>query len=213
MLVSYPRTGRKTLPIGETIIDITSQQVFLADSTEEVLESAEMIRVARSMLIYVDTSLDLKLYRKGALVHDSTRFPTWGRFDVVFDRMEITTTKHTSFYMQISDFEDGVPRISQPDYYEGNPYISNTEVAVAGSPNTEEVYDTLDRNARKGTLRHNSEKGILYIEHSHNGTDYTDQIPLNPGDAIEYDGDDIHTIKVDTDRDGTAYVLVLNPGV
>lgn len=213
MLVSYPLSGRKTLPIGENIIDIDSSQVFLADSTEEKLESAIPIHVARSLLIYVDVSINLKMYRKGALVHDSTRFPTWGRFDIVFDRMEIITTKNTSFYIQVSDYEDGVPRISQANYYEGNPYVSSTSIATAGTPNIEEVYSSLGMNARKGTLRHNSETGILNVEHSHNGEDFTDNIPLNPGDAIKYDGDDIHTIRIDSDISGTAYVLVLSPGV
>ena len=213
MLASYPKTGRKTLPIGETIINIKSGQVFLADDTEESIETDPQIPVARSLLMYVDISLDLKLYYEGALVHESTRFPTWGRFDVVFDRMEITTTKHTSFYMQISDLEAGVPGISQPDYYEGNPYVSETSVAAAGTPNTEEVFEALERNARKGTLKHSSVQGRLLVEVSHNGIDYTDQIPLNPGDAIQFDGDDIHTITVDTTVGGTSYVLVLNPGV
>jgi len=213
MLINYPATDRKTLPIGLTKINVKSRQVFLADGTEEVMYSASPIDAARSILMYCDCSVALKLYLEGTVVHASTRFPTWSRFNVLFDLVEVTASKNTSVYMQVADTVDGVPQISQADYYEGNPFVSNTTVAVAGTKNTEAVYASLGRNARKGTLRHNGGTGVLLVEVSHNGIDFADAVPMGPGDVIEFDGDDIHTILVDANTNGTAYVLVLNPGV
>lgn len=166
-----------------------------------------------SMLMYVDCSVDIKLYHDGTLVQGSTRFPTWSRINETFDLMEITTTKNTSFYAQMAEEQDGAPQISQPTYYEGNPFVSSTTVAVAGTPNYEYVYAGLGRNGRKGMLRHNGASGILSIDTSHNGIDFAGAVPLGPGDVLDFNGDDIHTIIVDADTDGTAYVLIMQPEV
>jgi hypothetical protein len=213
LLINYPQSGRITLPIGTTNIDIKTKQVFLADGTTDEMYSVTPIEFARSLLLYADCSIDLKLYISGSVVHTSTRFPTWSRFDVKFDQMEITTSKQTSFYMQISNMFDGVPQIVQATYCEGNPFVSNTTVAVAGTPNNEEVYAGLGRNGRKGTLRHNGASGILSVETSHDGTTFADAIPLGPGDVLKFDGDDIHTIRIDADTNGTPYVLIMQPEV
>lgn len=213
MLINYPKIGRGVLPLGTTTIDVKSRQVIFPDGSEEEMYSEVAIDVARSIQIYTDASIMVRMSADGTLVHSSTRFPTWSRFNVEFDHIEIDATKSTSFYMQISDVVNGVPEIVPATYYEGNPYVSNTNVAVAGTPNTEAVFAALGMNARKGSLRHNSQNNQLYIEVSHNGTDFTAAIPLGPDDALEFDGDDIHTLRVDTDIGGTAYVLVLNPEV
>lgn len=213
MLINYPDTGRKTLPIGANHIDVSTGQVFLADGTEEKMYCPAPMPTAKSVLLYTDCSVKLELFREGTVVHTSTRFPTWSRFNVVFDLITITTAKHTSFYVQLSDKANGVPEISQATYYEGNPFVSSTTVAVAGTPNTEEVYAGLERNGRRGTLRHAGTTGTLYAETSHDGITYADAIPFGPGDVLEFDGDDIHSIKIDTDTNDTPYVLIMTPEV
>lgn len=213
MLINYPDTGRKTLPIGANHIDVKTGQVFLADGTEEKMYSAAPMEIAKSLLLYTDCSAKLELFREGTVVHTSTRFPTWSRFNEEFDLITVTTTKHTSFYVQLSDKNDGVPTISPATYYEGNPFVSSTNVAVVGTPNTEEVYAGLGRNGRRGTLRHNGTTGILSAETSHDGITYADAVPFGPGDVLEFDGDDIHSIRIDADTAGTPYVLIMTPEV
>jgi len=213
MLINYPDMDRKTLPIGANHIDVNTGQVFLADGTEEKMYSPEPMLIAKSVLLYTDCSIKLELFREGTLVHTSTRFPTWSRFNAIFGWITITTTKHTSFYIQLSDKVNGVPTISQASYYEGNPFVSSTNVAVAGTPNIEEVYAGLGRNGRRGTLRHNGTTGILYAETSHDGITYADAVPFGPGDVLAFDGDDIYSIRIDTDTDDTPYVLIMTPEV
>ena len=211
--VSYPDSGRTTIGIGVTKINIRSGQIIHTDGSKDVLYGSSNMNTARSFIMYTDCSVDVVLSLKGTIVQRTTCFPSWNRFKPEFDLIEITATKHTSFYIQLSANRDGVTSMARATYYEGNPYVSSTSVAVAGTKNTEEIYAELGKNGREGVLRHNDETGVLYVEISHDGVDYADIIPLGVGDTIEFDGDDLHTILIDADTDDTAYVLVISPEV
>ena len=211
--VSYPDSGRTTIGIGVTKINIRAGHIIHTDGSQGVLYGSSKMNTARSVIMYTDCSVDVALSLKGTIVQRTTCFPSWNRFKPEFDLIEITATKHTSFYIQLSGNRDGVTSMSRATYYEGNPYVSSTSVAVAGTKNTEEIYAELGKNGREGVLRHNDETGVLYAEISHDGVDYTDIIPLGVGDTIEFDGDDLHTILIGADTDDTAYVLVISPEV
>lgn len=210
-ILNYPGTGKVSLCAGTTVIDVKSRQVILPDRTSYTMYGHGHIESALCILLFIDTTSNLKLFLKGTPVFVSSIFPEWFPLSgIEFDLIEITTSKETLFYVVLSNNADAISLVSPAGYTEGNPYVNTTTVAIAGTPNTEEIYAALERNGRNGTLTHNGLVGYLYVEVSHNGVDFTDPIPVEAGGKIVFDGDDIHTVYIDASIDGIEYTLTLS---
>lgn len=111
IIISYPQTGRKILPVGTTLIDVQQTKVTLPDGTEEPIYAARQIAACRSLLMYSDQPVDIKLTRRGTLLYASTIFPEWTRMTDAhgFANIEIETTEETVFQIILAEDPDGVP--------------------------------------------------------------------------------------------------------
>jgi len=65
LFINYPRRDKTKLPVGTTKIDISTGTVFLADGTTEEMYSARPIESCRSLLMYVDQTVEIRLERDG----------------------------------------------------------------------------------------------------------------------------------------------------
>jgi len=190
VVLSYPKEGQKDLPVGKTIIDIISGQVFLPDATEDIIYSPFKVNLAGSLLLYTDATIKVELYKEGAVRHTTSMFPLWSRFkELEFDRVEITTTKKTIFYMAVSNIPDGVPDMIEAPYIEGNPFVYRDAVTVpvAGTMSTIEidVRETLGRNTQTGFIANmGTTAGDIYI-YEDAGDGYTDDYYTVVRDGVE----------------------------
>jgi len=111
LIINYPQTGRKILPVGTTRIHVKQKKVTLPDGTKESIYAARAIETCRSLLMYADQPVDIRLTRKGTLLFASTIFPEWTRMTDAhgFANIEITTTAETAFHISLAEDPDGVP--------------------------------------------------------------------------------------------------------
>ena len=117
IIINYPQTGRKTLSVGSTSINVKQKKVTLPDNTSESIYAARSIKTCRSFLIYVNQPVDIRLTRHGTLLFTSSIFPEWTRVTDApeFGNINITTTVDTVFYIAMSEDPDGVPMFT-PDH-------------------------------------------------------------------------------------------------
>ena len=111
IIINYPQTGRKILPVGSTTINVKQKKVTLPGGDVEPIYAARPIKTCRSFLIYVDQPVDIRLTRRGTLLFGSSIFPEWTRVTDApeFGNINITTTTDTSFYIAMAEDPDGVP--------------------------------------------------------------------------------------------------------
>lgn len=87
-----------------------------------------------------------------------------------------------------------------------NPFVANTNVAVATVPNDHDLNTTLGKNASKILICNTHATGTLQIDSSYNGIAFVGtDITIGPGETIELDDDSIDTLRVDADTSGTTY--------
>jgi len=112
LFINYPRRDKTKLPVGTTKIDISTGTVFLADGTTEEMYSARPIESCRSLLMYVDQTVEIRLERDG-----TTIFPEWTRMtDILeFGIVEIDCAQETVFYIIMSEDPECVPEYT-PDH-------------------------------------------------------------------------------------------------
>lgn len=117
LFINYPITGKRKLPVGTTKIDISTGTVFLADGTTEEMYSARPIEACRSLLMYTDQPIDIRLERDGTPHLLTTIFPEWTRMtDIMeFGVVEIDCAQETVFYIIMSEDPEGVPEY-MPDH-------------------------------------------------------------------------------------------------
>lgn len=111
LIINYPQTGRKILPVGTTKIHVKQKKVTLPDGTEESIYAARSLETCQSLLMYADQPVDIRLTRRGTLIFASTIFPEWTRMTDVygFANIEIVTTAETAFHISLAEDPDGVP--------------------------------------------------------------------------------------------------------
>jgi len=111
LIINYPQTGRKILPVGKTKIHVKQKKVTLPDGTEEFIYAARSLETCRSLLMYADQPVDIRLTRRGTLLFASTIFPEWTRMTDAhgFANIEIETTNETAFHISLAEDPDGVP--------------------------------------------------------------------------------------------------------
>ena len=115
LLISYPKSGKKTLTTGTTIINIRGRQVRFADGTVEDLYSPRAFEKCRSLLIYTNREVDVRVLNGGDVVLMSSFFI--GSQQMLnlgeFDSIEIEATGSTQFYIAMSEDPDGAPSTVQ----------------------------------------------------------------------------------------------------
>ena len=131
-----------------------------------------------------------------------------GEYDVYYDVFELrfrTTTANTHY--RISEYEPGKHRDLY--YKRGLSYVSETNVAIVGTPNTENVVT----HATKGLGRFvttgyivNDGPGNLKVEVSIDGTNYGDIITLIPNQILEFE-EETYSLRIDATINATAYRL------
>lgn len=122
LLVSYPKSGKKTLTTGTTIINIKGRVVRLADGATDDLYSPRAFRMCRSLLVSTDRKVDVRVLHGGDVVLMSSFFT--GSQQLLnlgeFDSVEIEATTNTQFYVAMSEDPNGAP--------------SNAEIGVISKP-------------------------------------------------------------------------------
>lgn len=117
---------------------------------------------------------------------------------------------------RVTEFE--VSRQSDVTYFEGNPYIYETVVALVGQKNIHDIREgnstingvaitetqALLRSAHSGYVE-NLGPGNLLVEFSSDGTSYSGVRTLSPGQSQPLDKMDIVTLRLDTNVNNTAY--------
>jgi hypothetical protein len=115
LLVSYPKSGKKTLTAGTTTINIKGRVVRLADGATDDLYSPRAFEMCRSLLIFTDHTVDVRVMNGGDVVLMSSFFT--GSQQLLnlgeFDSVEIEATASTEFYIAMSEDPDGAPSTVQ----------------------------------------------------------------------------------------------------
>lgn len=112
-ILNYPRTAKKLLPKGKTVIELKkkqNKQVSLPDGSTEDIYSLVPIEFCRSVGIWVDNDVSITFTFRGAIIDSAAFFPVWTRIpNLKFNRIEINTAVPTNFYIEMSPAVDGVP--------------------------------------------------------------------------------------------------------
>jgi len=121
LVVSYPKSGKKTLTAGMTTINIKGRQVILADDTVDDLYSPRAFEKCRSLLISTDRTVDVRVLNGGDLVFVSSFFTGSQRWSNLgeFDSVEIDATEDTQFYIAMSEDPEGAPSTIQSAMVDG----------------------------------------------------------------------------------------------
>jgi hypothetical protein len=93
-------------------------------------------------------------------------------------------------------------------YNVGEPYVKEGEIEESGTPVTLDVNATLGGNAHSGSVVNLSTKWDLYVELSQDGVVFADQATLLPQKAVDLDKEDVHSIRIDAQRNHVKYQVV-----
>lgn len=213
LIITYPEDGgTKELSAGISRFDFYEGKVNLPTGLREDLSDSLVeheFTHCHSIAINAELPVTIRIEDGGAFTTNAG-IP-FVLPNIKFKHISISTTRKTN----VAIFASTSPKALylEPDSFcPGNPFVHQGTVATAGTPNTEEVYAALGKNGRKGSLRHIDKTGILYVKLSCDGITFTDIISLEPGDVLEFDRDDLHTLMVDTDIGGTEYILIIQSG-
>ena len=116
LVINYPRSGKRVLPVGTTVIYIKQKKVRLPDGTIEEMYATRSVESCRCFALYTDHMIDIRISRGGSLQLTSSVFPAWLRkLDMIeFDTIEVECTEPTTFYITMSEDPAGVPQ-HQPE--------------------------------------------------------------------------------------------------
>lgn len=211
IIVNYPPTGDKDLPAGTHTFDFVERRVYLSDGTVEHMYTSAPLEICRSLLLYYDSEIDIKLYSQNILVYQTEISPPWVRNpNIEFDELKVTTAQPTMFHLQASNIIDGVWEISETEYYTGNPYIYRGTVAVAGTYVELDVRASLGRKAHHGFIANmDATVGVLRV-YENDGVSWTSDYYTIPHDGVEnLSKTDISMLRIDSDVDNTAFEVNL----
>ena len=88
----------------------------------------------------------------------------------------------------------------------GNPFVVNTNVASAGTPNDHDFNTALSQNASNVVISNTHGTGTLEVDSSWNGAAFTGvDMTIGPGETLTLTDVNIDTLRVDADTPGTTY--------
>lgn len=132
--ISYPRTGKKDLPVGINTIDLLTGIVLFADGStpDRLPHQITEETPCRALLIYTDAEIEVGTYiHKSEPVTYSSVFP-WlhtVKKHPAFDTVQIKTTKLTQIFIAAATTAWGIPELDIADFYSGNPYVTRGTLA------------------------------------------------------------------------------------
>lgn len=92
----------------------------------------------------------------------------------------------------------------------GLPFVSNGTVAVAGTPNDEDINAALGRNGNQGFIENVGPQGDLEVAVSNDGASFSSpDIIIEKNEILDLEGLDIDTVRVDATVNGVNYRLVV----
>ena len=133
LVVSYPKSGKKTLTAGMTTINIKGRQVILADDTVDDLYSPRAFEKCRSLLIFTDRTVDVRVLNGGDVVFVSSFFigsQQWLNLGE-FDSVVIDATDDTQFYIAMSEDPEGAPSTIQSAMVDGKTEVISSPTGGA----------------------------------------------------------------------------------
>ena len=81
-------------------------------------------------------------------------------------------------------------------------------VAAAGTPNTHDLGASLnDLAAQHLAISNTHATGILEVTFSVDGSTYTSEFDVNPGDTVVFDRVNVAKVKVDANTNATTYTV------
>ena len=116
LVMSYPRSGKKELPVGATIININEGKVELPDGTREDIYMAHPVETCRSFTISTSRQIEIRASMDGTLVYTGSLFTGSQQTHNLaeFDTIEIDADAVTAFHITMSEDAEGAPSV-QPE--------------------------------------------------------------------------------------------------
>ena len=116
LMADYPRSGKKELPVGTTIIHIKEKKVDLPDGTREDIYMAHPVDTCRSFTISTSRQIEIRASMDGTLVYTGSLFTGSQQTHNLaeFDTVEIDTDAVTAFHITMSEDAEGAPSV-QPE--------------------------------------------------------------------------------------------------
>lgn len=113
IILNYPRTAKKLLPVGETVIAFKnkqSKQVTLPDGSREDIYCSVPVELCKSATVYTDADITVDFSLEGVITFAGLITPPGVRIpNIWFDRVEITASSAALFYISMSTLPDGTP--------------------------------------------------------------------------------------------------------
>jgi len=100
----------------------------------------------------------------------------------------------------------GPDYFAPPDYIAGLPYIASGYLSP-GNPTILDVRSYLGYNAHTGRVV-NKGPGKMYVYLSSDGQTFSDAVELEERQTLSLHKEDVWKIKLDTDTEGNAYLVV-----
>jgi len=113
LMVDYPRSGKKELPTGTTIVNIKTRKVDLPDDTSEEMSMPRPVETCRSFTIFTSRQIEIRASRDGDLVYTGSLFAGSQQTHNLaeFDMIEIETDAVTGFHITLSKDGEGAPDV------------------------------------------------------------------------------------------------------
>ena len=113
LMVDYPRSGKKELPVGTTRINIKARKVELPDDTSELMSMPRPITTCRSFTISTSRQIEIRATIDGTLVYTGSLFAGSQQTNNLaeFDTVEIDTDAVTAFHITLSEDAEGAPDV------------------------------------------------------------------------------------------------------
>jgi len=196
--LNYPRTAKKLLPVGETVIAFKNKQnkqVILPDDSREDMYCPVPIELCKSATIYTDADITVDFLLEGIIIFTGLITPPGARIpNVWFDRVEINTVSEALFYISMSTFPDGAPEdisLERPvllDSKNNESVIAATDIfdddlSPLATPTYFRIYVAFDA------------AGVLTVRRTKSGTTTSEE--LNSGDMLDANAAHVFDIVMD----------------
>ena len=221
LTITYPEAGGvKQLESGVAKFNFFEGKVVLPTGITENLSNAlseHGFTHCNSISIDAELPCEIRIDNSGAFTTNAG-IP-FIRSNIKFKQLTIKTSRQTNVKIYASTSPKAL-QIEPSLFYSGNPYISNTSIATAGTKNIEDIRNgsstingasrddsaqALGKNAHSGYI-YNLGPGDLSIEFN-DGTGYSNAETLKSNLTRDLEGMDISKIRIDATIDATEYYL------
>lgn len=221
LIITYPEAGGTyELRPGVAIFDFFGGDIRLPTGVSARLSDALREHdhdQCHSITIDAEQSVIIRIDDSGAFT--TNQGIPFSRSNVSFKRVSIETDRKTNVKLYASTSPKAL-YLEPGKFYSKNPYISNTNVAVVGTKNIEDIRSgasTINGVARDDTgqcLGMNATSGYIYnvgpgdlsIEF-HNGVSYSNAETLPSSMTRGFDDMNIEKVRIDTTINATPYIL------